>query len=55
MACKCNLQMYQHCASNLHMPLTSMQVTVPFYRHEYRRHYGLFTWDMALTIQFHDS
>jgi hypothetical protein len=25
-----------HCASNLHMPLTSMQVTVPFYRHVHR-------------------
>jgi hypothetical protein len=27
-ACKCNLQMYPHYVCNLHMPLTSMQVTV---------------------------
>jgi hypothetical protein len=35
--CKCNLQMYPHCASKLHMPLTSMHVTVSFYRHVYQR------------------
>jgi hypothetical protein len=36
MACKYNLQMDPHNARNLHMPLTIMQVTVPFYWHVYR-------------------